>query len=83
MLIYVSFYSWQQFMNSYFKYSYFFLKLALIILNLTLLFKLVHHLFTRGKVLAVVVTVQVKLLVPEFMVTHLLPYLLTIPLCGQ
>ncbi len=30
-----------------------------------------------------VVTVQVQLLVPEFTVTHLLPYLLTIPLCGQ
>ncbi len=28
---------------------------------------------------AVVVTVQVLLLVPEFTVTHLLPYLLTIP----
>ncbi len=33
--------------------------------------------------LAVVVTVQVQLLVPEFTVTHLLPYLLTIPLWGQ
>ncbi len=40
-------------------------------------------LFNRGKVLAVVVTVQVQLLVPEFMVTHLLPYLLAIPLCEQ
>ncbi len=39
-------------------------------------------LFNRGKVLAVVV-VQVQLLVPEFMVTHLQPYLLTIPLCGR
>ncbi len=33
--------------------------------------------------LAVVVTAQVQLSVPEFTVTHLLPYLLTIPLCGQ
>ncbi len=40
-------------------------------------------LFNRGQVLAVVVIVQVQLLVPEFMVTHLQPYLLTIPLCGQ
>ncbi len=40
-------------------------------------------LFIQGKVLAVVVTVQIQLLVPEFTVTHLLPYLLTIPLCGQ
>ncbi len=39
-------------------------------------------LFNRGKVLAVVVTVQVQLMVPEYTVTHLLPYLLTIPLCG-
>ncbi len=31
---------------------------------------------------AVAVTVQVQLLVPEFTETHLLPYLLTIPLCG-
>ncbi len=30
-----------------------------------------------------VVLVQVQLFVPEFTVTHLLPYLLTIPLCGQ
>ncbi len=29
------------------------------------------------------VTVKVQLLVPEFTETHLLPYLLTIPLCGQ
>ncbi len=29
------------------------------------------------------VTVQVQLLVPEFTVTHLLPYLLTTPVCGQ
>ncbi len=29
------------------------------------------------------VTVQVQLLVPQFTVTHLLPYLFTIPLCGQ
>ncbi len=40
-------------------------------------------LFTRGNDLAVVVTVQVQLLVPGFKITHLLPYLLTIPLCGQ
>ncbi len=39
--------------------------------------------FDRGKIFAVVVTVQVQLLVPEFMVTHLQPYLLIIPLCGQ
>ncbi len=34
-------------------------------------------------VLAVVVTVQVQLLVPEFTVTHLLPYLFIIPRFGQ
>ncbi len=33
--------------------------------------------------LAVLVTVQMQLLVPEFTATHLPPYLLTIPLCGQ
>ncbi len=33
--------------------------------------------------LAMVVTVQVQMLVPEFTVINLVPYLLTIPLCGQ
>ncbi len=39
-------------------------------------------LLNRDEVLAVAVTIQVQLFVPEFMVTHLQPYLLTIPLCG-
>ncbi len=42
-----------------------------------------NHINCEALVFAVVATVQVKLLVPEFMVTHLLPCLLTIPLCGQ
>ncbi len=33
--------------------------------------------------LAEIVNLQAQLSVPEFAVTHLLPYLLTIPLCGQ
>ncbi len=33
-----------------------------------------------ASLLAVVVTIQVQLLVPEFTARHLLPYL---PLCGQ
>ncbi len=33
--------------------------------------------------LAVVITVHVEKLVPDFRVTHFIPYLLTIPVCGQ
>ncbi len=32
---------------------------------------------------AMAVTVQVQMLVPEFTVINLVPYLLIIPLCGQ
>ncbi len=38
---------------------------------------------SSAEVLAVAVTVQVQLLAPEYTVTHLLPDLLTTPLCGQ
>ncbi len=69
-------------MNSNFKYSCFF-KIGLNHFKSNPRVQACLPLFNRGKVLVVVVSVQVQLLVPEFMVTHLLPYLLTIPLCGQ
>ncbi len=69
-------------MNSDFKYSYFF-KIDLNYFKSNLRVRASLPLFTRGKILAVVVTVQVQMLVPEFTVTHLLPYLLNFPLCGQ
>ncbi len=82
MLIDVNFYSWQQFMISNFKYLYFF-KIGLNYFKSNPRVQPCLPLFNRGKFLAVVVNVKVQLLVPEFMVTHLLPYLLIIPLCGQ
>ncbi len=82
MFIYVNFCSWQQFMNSDFKYLYFF-QIDLNYFKSCPRLQACLPLFSRGKVLAVVITVKVYLLVPEFTVTHLLPYLLTVPLCGQ
>ncbi len=79
MHIYVNFYSWQQFMNSDFKYSYSF-RIDQNYSKPNLRVQASLPLFTRGKILAVVVTVQVQLLVPGFTVTHVLPYF---PLCGQ
>ncbi len=69
-------------MSSNFKYSCFF-KIGLNYFKSNPRVQACLHLFNRGKVLAVVVTVEVQLLVPEVTVTHLLSYLLTIPLCGQ
>ncbi len=69
-------------MSSNFKYSCFF-KIGLNYLKSYPCVQACLLLFNRGKVLAVVVAVQVQLLVPEYTVTHLLLYLLTIPLCGQ
>ncbi len=66
-------------MDSDFKYSCFF-KICLNYFKSNPRFQASLSLFNRGQVLAVLVTVQVQLLVPEFMVTHLQPYLLTIPL---
>ncbi len=79
MLIYVNFFSWQQFMNSNFTYACFF-KIGLNYFKSNPRVQACLSLFNRSKVLAVFVTVQVQFLVPEFTVTHLLPYLLTISL---
>ncbi len=65
-----------------FKYLYFF-KIGLNYFKSNPRVQACLPLFNQGKVLAVAVTVYVQLLIPEFTVTHLLPCLLIIPLCGQ
>ncbi len=58
-------------MNCSFKYSYFF-KIGKKYFQTNPRVQTCLPFFNRGKVLAVVVTVQVQLLVPEFTVTHVL-----------